>query len=171
MQVLITGFSFPSLFSSGGTPPISATDYLVWGLVAHFCVDFLFQNDWMALNKVSLLHPAAWVHSGLQLAGALLVFPLWAALLLAITHLLIDTRRPLCWWRRIMRQAQGGPIFLPLSIWQDQVAHVVCLAVVALLTAWVQRSNVAHPTTRQSPKLTLHQRSSASECQADRVIA
>lgn len=113
----------------------------MWGLAAHLCVDFLLQNEWMAVNKTSLRHPAAWVHSGLQLLGALLVFPAWAALLLAVTHLLIDTRHPLNWWRRIMRQAQGGPIFLPLSIWQDQVAHILCLALVALLTAQVQRSH------------------------------
>ena len=124
----------------------------------------------MALNKVSLRHPAAWVHSGLQLLGALLVFPIWAALLLAVTHLLIDTRRPLCWWRCIMRQAQGGPIFLPLSIWQDQVAHVACLAVVALLTARVQRNAVAHPLPSPSSKLTLHRRSPISERQAKGVV-
>ena len=33
------------------------------GLVAHLVADWLLQNDWMAVNKKDLRHPAGWVHA------------------------------------------------------------------------------------------------------------
>jgi hypothetical protein len=33
------------------------------GWVAHLVADWLLQNNWMAKNKSSLVHPAAWVHA------------------------------------------------------------------------------------------------------------
>lgn len=116
---------------------VKATDLFVWGFVAHMVVDWLLQNEWMALHKSSLRHPSAWVHGGLHLIGAWLVFPLWAALLLTATHLLIDTRVPLKWWRRTIGQTVEGPetLLFPLSLWQDQAAHIACLAAVALIVA------------------------------------
>lgn len=110
-----------------------ATQLLVWGIVIHLVIDWILQNDWQAQNKVSLKHPAAYVHSGIHLLGLLLIFPWYAALLIAITHLLIDTRKPLAWWRRVFRQTQQGDVALHVAIWGDQVAHIAIIALAALI--------------------------------------
>ncbi|NJN81154.1 MAG: DUF3307 domain-containing protein [Caldilineaceae bacterium] len=59
-----------------------ATVLLVWGIMAHFAADWLFQDDWMATNKSSLRHPGAWVHGAIQTAFMWLVFPWGIALLI-----------------------------------------------------------------------------------------
>lgn len=101
---------------------------LVWHLVA----DWLFQNEWQANNKTNLLHPAAYVHSGIHLLGLLVIFPLWIALLIALTHLLIDTRKPLVWWRKLIRQTTdpANPATIHVAFWGDQVVHILVLALV-----------------------------------------
>jgi hypothetical protein len=110
-----------------------ATSLLVWGIVIHLFADWILQNEWMAVNKTSLLHPAAYVHSGIHLLGLLLIFQWWVALLIAITHLLIDTRVPLAWWRKFYRQTTEGPIAIHVAIWTDQVLHITVLAIAALV--------------------------------------
>lgn len=114
---------------------MTATQLLIWGVVIHLVVDWLGQNHWMATYKSSLKHPAAYVHSGLHLLGLLLIFPPLAALALAVVHLLIDTRRPLIWWRRVFRQTVDGPAALHVAMWGDQVCHIAALAVAALVVA------------------------------------
>ena len=64
----------------------------------------------------------------------------WAAIPLAIVHLFIDTRTPVVWWSKLIRQTQpigkGAPIVdvgLEVRIWTDQVFHIFCIAVAALL--------------------------------------
>jgi hypothetical protein len=103
---------------------LSATDYLIWGIVLHLVSDWGFQNHWQAANKTSLLHPAARVHSGIHLAFYLLLFPWPVALGIAVVHLLIDTRVPLVWWRTIIKQTMDGPIAMHCAIWLDQVVHI-----------------------------------------------
>jgi hypothetical protein len=132
---------------------LSSSELLVWGIVLHLIADWPLQNDWMAQNKVRFLHPAGVVHSGIH--GVLLAFIFgWVAVPLQIAHLLIDTRKPVEWWSRLMRQTQpksqyvilrGGmddegavPIYdigLEVRIWTDQVFHIICIAVAALLVA------------------------------------
>src|SRR5690349_15271656 len=114
-----------------------ATDLLMWGWVLHLVADWLLQNDWMAANKSDLRHPAAYVHSGIHLAAALIVFPAWAALFIAVTHLIIDTGKPLEVWRRLYRQTVHGEaaLLIPLGFWQDQVAHIAVIALMALIVA------------------------------------
>lgn len=112
----------------------TATDLLAWGAVVHLIADWLLQNEWMAMNKVSLRHPAAWVHSGIHLLGLLLVFPAVWAVLIALSHLTIDTRKPLIWWRRVFRQTTdpGNPLSLHVAIWGDQVLHLSVIAAAAM---------------------------------------
>lgn len=112
---------------------MSATELLIWGVVIHLVIDWHFQNDWMAVNKTSLKHPAAWVHSGLHAVALLIVFPVAAAVALGIVHLLIDTRKPLEWWARIYGKTAKGPIAMHVAIWSDQVAHIAAIAVAALI--------------------------------------
>jgi hypothetical protein len=110
----------------------TATILLVWSIVVHLIADWLFQNDWMALHKVDLHHPAAWVHSGIHALGLCLVFAWPVALLIGLTHLLIDTRKPLLWWMRVIKQMPKDARFPILEIWLDQVMHITALAVVVL---------------------------------------
>jgi hypothetical protein len=120
-------------------PSVDATVLLVWGAVLHLLVDWLLQNDWQALNKTSLAHPAAWVHAGMHGAVQLLVFPWWAALLIGVTHLLIDTRRPVAWWSRMIHQTQpsGASFDIGAAVRMnvDQVWHVGVIALAALVVA------------------------------------
>jgi hypothetical protein len=111
-----------------------ATNLLVWGMLAHLIADWLLQNRWMAEHKTTLRHPAAWVHSGIHGLALAFVFPPAIAGLLALSHLLIDTRKPVAWWTRTYLQATDGPAALHVAIWADQVAH---LAVIALAALWV----------------------------------
>lgn len=100
-------------------------------LLVHLIADWFLQSDWMSENKTSLRHPASWVHSGIHTAGYLLVFPVAVALALGVAHLLIDTRVPLRWVRKIVNQNPREDSLAAFGIWQDQAAHIVllCLAV------------------------------------------
>ena len=106
-------------------------DFFVKGLLVHLLADWMLQSDWMSNNKVSLRHPAAWVHSGIHTLGFLLVFPPLGALFLGLSHLLIDTRLPLSYLRKIMGQKAEGPSGISFMIWQDQVAHILLIYVAA----------------------------------------
>jgi Protein of unknown function (DUF3307) len=116
-------------------PTAPATTLLLWGMVIHLFCDWLLQNDWMATHKSNVHHPAAYVHSGIHFLGLLLIFSPLVALMIAIIHLLIDTRKPLQWWRGTFRQTQEGPVALHVALWGDQVAHIIVLAIVAFLVA------------------------------------
>jgi len=114
---------------------MSATELLAWGAVVHLTVDWLLQNEWMAENKASLRHAAAYVHSGLHGVAMLLVFPPLAAAALGVVHLLVDTRRPLEWWGRVLGQTVEGEVAVPLAIWRDQVLHLATIAAAALIVS------------------------------------
>lgn len=171
---------------------LSASDLLLWGVVAHLVADWLLQSNWMAANKAKRndrywlttpehegraarpsrwwdRHPAAYVHAGIHGIALALVFG-WVAVPLAVAHLLIDTRTPVAWWARLVRQTapkvpvttvvhptlrfgRGGPfgdqratvlvrggagppmvdVGLLVRMAVDQVFHIVCIAVAALL--------------------------------------
>lgn len=129
---------------------LSASELLIWGIVLHLIADWPLQNDWMATHKANLLHPAGYVHAMIHGVLFLPIFG-WPAIVLAVAHLLIDTRKPVLWWSRLMGQTQpqGRGIrmpdeleFVPLydmgievRIWTDQVFHIICIAVAALLIA------------------------------------
>ena len=110
-----------------------ATKLVIWGMVWHLIADWILQNAWMSDNKSSLLHPASWVHSGIHLLGLLLIFPAWMAFIIAIIHLLIDTRVPLSWWRGFFRQTREGDVALHVAMWSDQTAHIFIIALAALI--------------------------------------
>jgi hypothetical protein len=145
-----------------------ATDLLIWGIVIHLVIDWLAQNEWMAMNKAKQRtpdigdrgigvagprwwdrHPAAYVHAGMHGAAQLLVFPWPAALAIGATHFLIDTRVPVAWWSKLIRQTQPNAITLrdinsdwpgitlfdigtTVRIWADQVWHIAVIALAAL---------------------------------------
>jgi hypothetical protein len=101
------------------------------GLVAHLIADWILQNDWMARNKMSLRHPAAWVHAGIHAVCLGLALGWLGGVVLGIVHLLIDTRVPVAWWICIFKKCAGAPEFGTIVIWLDQTVHIVCIA------AWV----------------------------------
>lgn len=154
----------------------AAASLVVFGVVVHLVVDWLGQNDWMATHKAQRgkrqsgvfidaesgrplefdgpwwdRHPAAYVHAGIHGAAQLLVFPWWGALVVGVTHLLIDTRVPVAWWSRLIRQTQPQgisavtwdeprPVMLydigtDVRIWADQVWHIGVVALVALVAS------------------------------------
>lgn len=119
-------------FSVFDTP----TDLLVWGLVAHLAADWLFQTEWMAVNKMSLRHPASWTHAATYALFMALVFPLPVALLIGLFHLLIDTRAPVRWWMQVvkgMSERTPGAGIVEMGV--DQVFHAIVIAAAALLLA------------------------------------
>jgi hypothetical protein len=109
-----------------------------------------------------LRHPAAYVHAAIHGVLLALVFG-WVAGPLALAHLVIDCRWPVAKWSRFMRQTQpraptwathhgldpdcgagvrlttsgrGGPLVdvgLEVRFWTDQVFHIACIALAALV--------------------------------------
>jgi hypothetical protein len=111
----------------------SITIILVWSLVAHLIADWLLQNDWIARNKSRLSHPAMYVHGLIHLFCLLIILPIWAAAIVSILHVLIDTRKPLIWWGCFFKQTSEGGTTSPLAIWRDQVLHLVILAIMSFI--------------------------------------
>ena len=97
--------------------------------VAHLVADWILQNNWMAKNKYSLLHPAAWVHATIYAVCMAVALGPVAGTVLGGIHLLIDTGIPLQWWTRIYKDCAGVPEALHISIWADQVVHIAAIAV------------------------------------------
>lgn len=162
---------------------LSAADLLVFGIVLHLIADWPLQNDWMAANKAKRRmrwgpdevikpggdregrwwdrHPAAYCHAAIHGVLLALVFG-WIGAPLALVHLIIDTRAPVVWWSKLMRQTQptGAEAFvtqmirepaedreglhrtitvpvvdigLEVRFWTDQVFHIACIAVAAIV--------------------------------------
>ena len=101
------------------------------GLVAHLVADWLLQNDWMAVNKTNLRHPAGWVHAMIHALLLGLALGWIGGAVLGALHLLIDTGKPLNWWVGVFKKCDAAPHALLIRIWTDQVLHI------ALIAAWV----------------------------------
>lgn len=101
------------------------------GLIAHLVADWLLQNDWMAVHKRNLAHPAGWVHASIHglLLGWALGWP--AGLALGALHLWIDTGRPVDWWLRVVKKCDRAPNVAMIALWTDQAMHISAIA------AWV----------------------------------
>src|SRR4051812_29739473 len=106
------------------------------GLVAHLVADWVFQNDWMARNKTSLLHPAAWLHAAIHGVCLGLALNWLAGVVLAFIHLLIDTRVPVDWWMRHFKRCGQAPESGTIALFLDQTLHIVCIAG---WVAWIGR--------------------------------
>jgi len=101
-------------------------------IVMHLIGDWILQNHWMAENKPNLKHPAAWIHMLIHIVLQSLVLGVQGGVILGILHILIDTRVPFRWWRKLFGMTAEGPTAVHVAIWTDQVLHVLCLA------AWIQ---------------------------------
>jgi hypothetical protein len=98
------------------------------GLIANLVADWVLQNDWMARNKASLRHPAAWVHGGIHALLLSLALGWQAGLVLALVHVLVDTRKPATWWQTLFRQTSQGQVGLIVKMGLDQVLHITAIA-------------------------------------------
>ena len=101
------------------------------GVVAHLIADWVLQNDWMARNKASLRHPAAWTHAAIHGLCLGLALGWLAGLVLGLVHMLMDTRVPVEWWMRTFKKCGQAPEVGWIGIWLDQTLHILCIA------AWV----------------------------------
>jgi hypothetical protein len=97
-------------------------------LAAHLAADWVLQTDWMARNKTSLRHPAAWTHAGIQALCLGLALGWQAGLGLGFIHLLVDTRVPVLWWMRCFKRCDKAPEAGRIALWLDQAVHLLCLA-------------------------------------------
>lgn len=132
---------------------LSASELLIWGIVCHLVADWPLQSDWMSRNKTRIFrHPAGVVHAGIHGLLFASIFG-WVAIPLAYSHLLIDTRKPVEWWSKLMRQTQPTGIRVSagdrrnrervavldvgmyVRMQMDQVFHIICVAVAALAVA------------------------------------
>ena len=66
-------------------------------LMLHLTADWLLQNEWMAVNKLRLSHPAAWIHASIHGVLLGLIFGWAGGVTLALLHMLVDTRVPVGW--------------------------------------------------------------------------
>lgn len=104
------------------------------GIVAHLVADWILQNEWMAQNKISLLHPAAWVHAAIHAACLGLALGWVAGLVLGIVHVLIDTRVPVAWWIKHYKKCQKAPESVLIAMLLDQTVHITTIALWVALT-------------------------------------
>ncbi|MFN2134952.1 MAG: DUF3307 domain-containing protein [Candidatus Promineifilaceae bacterium] len=119
--------------------PVNSSVF-IWAVTIHMVVDWMLQTDWMARNKTNLRHPAAYVHSGLHALGLMLVFPWFLALGVGVTHLLIDTRKPVTWWIETIKQMpRTTPLFTTVEIWLDQIFHVLVLLLAVIILPNIRR--------------------------------
>ena len=116
----------------------AAVSLLVWGSIAHLVADWLLQNEWIVRHKQNLRHPAAWVHGAIHTLLLWLILPGLLALVVGLSHILIDTRKPILWWKRLAGKTAADPLsLLPqtivVEIAIDQVLHITMLALVVWL--------------------------------------
>lgn len=110
-----------------------ATSLLVWAVVAHLVADWVMQTTWMATHKTSLRHPASWAHAGTYALYMAVVFSWPVAAMIGISHLWLDTRTPLRWWRRTVKgMPDDAPMVAAVDMGLDQAVHLIVLAVAAI---------------------------------------
>jgi len=97
-------------------------------LMLHLIADWLLQNEWMAVNKVRLSHPAAWVHGSIHGVLLGLVFGWVGGLVLGLLHVFVDCRIPIRWWVQVFKKCERSPDYAIILIGCDQVLHVGCIA-------------------------------------------
>ena len=98
------------------------------GLVAHLVADWLLQNDWMALNKTDLRHPAGWVHAAIHALLLGLALGWWGGIVLGILHLFLDTGWPVNWWVRVFKKCDRAPQAALIRLGTDQTIHIAAIA-------------------------------------------
>ena len=98
-------------------------------VLTHFISDIFIQPSSWAINKTKSFKPL--LYHSLQYT-ALFVIPFyllelnWLCLpLIFLTHLAIDSRKPLIWWNKVVKREKNPPEWL--VILQDQILHIIVL--------------------------------------------
>lgn len=131
--------------------------------IAHLVGDYLLQNDWMAQGKKGRLLPpiqsydniddkqayleerSEWflgtliclAHVSLYTASVALFtgWPIWALMIVALTHFLQDRTNIISWWMHLKWKDQSNFAKPPMAPWSviivDNVWHLVILYLVA----------------------------------------
>lgn len=105
-------------------------------IVGHLIGDFLFQTNWMAMNKSKkwaplLTHCVVYTMMifGVAFFGGYTI-PISAIALIFFSHVLLDRRTFVVWWvKKIMGTTDKGANWLNIVV--DQVFHIIILAAVA----------------------------------------
>lgn len=116
-------------------------------LIAHILGDWIFQSEWMAVNKESRLqalivhlvvyHAFVLVALGIHLGfGNSEIYLL--TMLLMITHAVLDRRRALGWFMRVMSISVRREPERLLAVAVDQSLHILMLAA---LTIYISLGN------------------------------
>jgi len=87
----------------------------------HLIGDWLLQNEWMAVKQSSPVPSRAWLHGGVHGVLLGLIFGWAGGLVLAILHMIIDTRYPIRWWIKVFKKCGDSPDLPILLIGCDQV--------------------------------------------------
>lgn len=112
---------------------IDSIPFAFWGIILHWISDWLFQNEWMALNKHEVGY-AMLCHGIIHLVMLYTIFPWQIALIITLLHVVIDTRIPLSWWRKTFGQTTDGSMGLHVAIWTDQVLHITIICMMSQFT-------------------------------------
>lgn len=103
-------------------------------LIAHLFGDFIFQTNWMAVNKAnrthSLLFHALTYTLTIYLFAVTFSVPLsvWAIALVFVSHCILDRRVFTKWWVKTVMKVDGREEEW-LVIMVDQAFHIFVLAV------------------------------------------
>ncbi|HEU5141494.1 MAG TPA: DUF3307 domain-containing protein [Bacillales bacterium] len=108
-------------------------------LVGHFVGDFLFQTNWMAVNKSKkwsplfthcVVYTAVVALFGLMGGG---LSPVGIAVIF-VGHVILDRKTFVSFWVRYIQTARGSDAVW-LEIVADQIFHILLLALAIYLTA------------------------------------
>lgn len=103
-------------------------------LIAHLFGDFLFQTNWMAVNKTErmlslVIHSLVYTLTILLFSFVLSIrLSLWAVPLIFITHCILDRRWFPVWWVRNVMRVHGSEAEWFVII-VDQIFHLFVLGV------------------------------------------
>lgn len=103
-------------------------------LIAHLFGDFIFQTNWMAVNKANrtnslLFHALTYTLTIFLFASVFSVkLSVWAILLIFVSHCILDRRSFPKWWVKTVMRVHGRETDW-LVIMVDQAFHVFILAV------------------------------------------
>lgn len=104
-------------------------------IFAHLLGDYIFQNDWMALNKKrSDLHCS--IHVVCYMVPFMLCgFNWWQMILIAVQHYVIDRTNFVVWFMKVKGQEKfaTGPCAPWSVIVMDNILHILWIAMVAWL--------------------------------------
>lgn len=101
-------------------------------LIAHFIGDWMLQNNWMAMNKTKVI----WVRAlhCLIYSACFFWLPFWWIAYIFVTHFIIDSYKPLYWFRRLKGDFKNMDEFIEsfntpagfyVNVTLDQIFHIL----------------------------------------------